>query len=149
MKEVNKGGKPKIKQYQYSGAEENYRFLRVYESGTEVFEKYFDLKKGSLYNTNAPYRELPDGTYISSHRIGRDGLKKAIRRYEDPTCTKRNDDKPIEIFNYFGEKVGEVSNVRVLKAVMESKWEQSHHHIYDGRKKPWWGRLSYKFKKKK
>lgn len=135
-------GKEKQKQYQYSS---EYKYLRSYDTLKEVFEKYFDGKVGKLYEYNRPYKELPDGTFISYFRIGRAGLKEAIRRHEDPTCYKRIDDKKIEIYNFFGEKVGEVDNVRVLKAIMSSSFDQANSGLYKSSKKAWWGNLTYKF----
>lgn len=117
-------GRPKIKVFQYSDSASGHKYLRSYESIAEVFEKYYDGKVGKLLEENSPYKELPDGTYVCFERLGRLGLQKAIRRREDPTCNKRNDDKPIEIYNYFGEKVGEIVNVRVLLAITGASEDQ-------------------------
>ena len=63
-------GRPRIKVYQY---DKNFKYLRSYESQSEIFNKYFDGKKGELFH-NKEYRELPDGTFVSDYRIGRAGL---------------------------------------------------------------------------
>lgn len=102
-------GRAKQKQYQYS---ETLHYLRSYESQSEVFEKYYDSKKGELYPTNIGYKELPDGTYITPER-GRDRLRKLIDIANDPLCGNRADDKEIYVYNRLGEVVATYKNIRV------------------------------------
>lgn len=107
-------GKPKIPLYHYDNYGTKHKYLGKFESQSEVFKKYFNGKKGNLFHQNPVYRELSDGTFITKEPIGRNGLQRAIKRYEDPCVYTRNDDKEIEIINSIGEVVGCVSNVRVL-----------------------------------
>lgn len=111
-------GREKQTVYQYADATENYRYIRSYESKREVFVKYFDGKIGELFH-NGAYKRLPDGTIVTNKKLGRVGLVKLIREKEDPTIFKRNDDKPIYIFNGKQELVGTISNIRVLEAILE------------------------------
>lgn len=114
-------GKPKQKQYQYSSKEDGFKYIRSYESATEVFNKYYNGKKGELYHNNKPYKELPDGTFIAPNRIGREGLRYCTRIFECPLVGDRKGDKVIEMYNILGEKIGEIKNRRVLEAIMGNK----------------------------
>lgn len=141
-------GREKQKQHQYSDAESGHKYLRSYESASEVFEKYYDGKKGELYIGNKPYKELPDGTFVSYYRIGRQGLHESIRNNTDPTIYKRNDDKPVLIYNGLGELVGEVANIRILEAITETNRNAINSTMfYTKKNKTNFGNLRYEYKK--
>lgn len=140
-------GLAKQKQYQYSDAESGHKYLRSYDSMREVFIKYYDCKIGRLYTDNKPYKELPDGTFVSDNRIGREGLRRAIRIAEDPTIYKRNDDKPVCIYNAIGELVGEVANRRILEAITNTTIASISAKIVNDKKNPNFGTLRYQYKK--
>lgn len=105
-------GLEKIPLYQY---DENGKYIRSYESYSEVFEKYFDNKKGRLFEDNKEYRELPDGTFIAKYRIGRAKLLKLKKIYNCVFCSKNITDKKISAYNLLGVKVAEFENMRVLQ----------------------------------
>lgn len=140
-------GLDKQKQYQYSDAESGHKYLRSYESAKEVFEKYYDGKSGKLYEDNKPYKELPDGTFVSNYRIGRVGLSYAIRLAEDPTLYKRNDDKKILIYNSISELVGEVANRRILEAITNTTINAINIKIVKKTINTHWGKLNYQYEK--
>lgn len=140
-------GLAKQKQYQYSDAESGHKYLRSYDSMTEVFEKYYDGKVGRLYEDNKPYKEMPDGTFVSHYRIGREGLRRAIRLVEDPTLYKRNDDKPIYIYNSLGELVGEVANRRILEAITNTTINAINIKMVYTCETTHFGKLRYQYKK--
>ena len=60
---------------------------------------YFEGKKGRLFEDGWDYKRLPDGSYVTKDKVGKEGLRQLIRITEDPTIYKRNDDKEIEISN--------------------------------------------------
>jgi len=103
-------GRLKLKLYQYAA---DYSYLRSYESMSEVFDKYYDGKKGNLFYDNKDYRELPDGTFICKYRMGRLGLRVQVMIDKDPYCKEYKGDFPIEVFNRKGVKVAEFNSIRV------------------------------------
>ena len=108
---VYRGGKPRLKIYQYDS---DFKYMRAYDTQTEVFDKYYGKGiKGRLF-TNEHYKALPDGTYVSTYRIGRKGLEYWTRVYTSVYCTKYKGDKPFSAYNFLGEKVATFSNVRVF-----------------------------------
>lgn len=111
-------GRPKIKLYHYDTKENGYKFLGIFESQVEVFHMYYPSGgKGKLFTSNPEYRELPDGTYVTKERAGRNVIPNLVRKYTDPLNWKKDGDKVIELFNDLGEKIGEVANHRVLEAL--------------------------------
>lgn len=140
----------KIKQYQYSSIDDGCKYLRTYESITEIHKEYYDGRKYPLYQLNDFYHELPNGTYISDFRIGRDRLIKEIRRTNDPTCYKRSDDKVIKIYNSMGEFVGYVKNKRIAEAFINTKLGTLNNRLHIGKKGTMnFGNLNFIYNEKK
>lgn len=104
-------GKPKVKIYQYSS---EFKYMRSYESQSEVFNKYYDGKKGDLFQ-NKQYKELPDGTFVSWYKIGREGLRRHTRIDNCPFCTKNITDRSFSAYNLKGEKIATFSSIRVFQ----------------------------------
>lgn len=102
-------GRPKVKIYQYDA---DFKYLGSYDTQNEVFEKYFNGKKGRLFH-NPHYRELPDGTFVSTYRIGREGLLKWVAIQNDVLCRQREDYFPICFYNLRGEKIASFSSIRI------------------------------------
>ena len=100
-------GRPKVKVYQYNNIGE---YMREYETMSEVFNKYFDGKKGDLFH-GKEYRELPDGTFVSYYRIGREGLRQQRRIDENKYCFDQATHKPFSIYNLKGEKISSFKSV--------------------------------------
>lgn len=123
-------GRPKRRIYQYSN---DYKYMRFYETQMEVFNKYYDGKKGDLFQ-NKNYKELPDGTYVSWYKIGRVGLKYHIRRDNCPFITKNKTDRPFAAFNMDGEKVARFENIRVFKALTGGRASEVYNSLLYGRK---------------
>ena len=82
-------GKPKQKQYQYSSLEDGLKFLRTFDSRQQVCDLYYDGAKMPFYQDGNIYYKLPNDTYICKERLGREGLRKAIRKWEDPNIYYR------------------------------------------------------------
>lgn len=106
-------GRPRLKLYQYDA---EFKYLRSYETQSEVFDKYYDGKKGELFR-GKEYKELPDGTYIAAYRIGRTGLAYWTRVYNCVYCSKNITDKPFSAYNHEGNKVASFANSRVFTAM--------------------------------
>ena len=134
-------GLEKIPLYQY---DEKGKYLRSYESHLQVFDKYFDTKKGRLFMDNKEYRELPDGTFIAKYRIGRARLLKLKKIYDCVFCSKNITDKKISAYNLLGDKVAEFENIRVLKELTGISYNTVMHSINSDKGTPH-NNLRYKF----
>ena len=141
---IVKGGRKTRPVYHYDTAENGYKYLGQFSGVREVFKMYFDGKVGRLVHIGWKYRKLPDGTYVSFERIGRDGLIKAIREQTDPTIVKRNGDREIELVNGKGEVVGVLANVRILESILSDEQSGIKSSLYDNRK-PHFGSLSARY----
>ena len=104
-------GKPKLKIYQYSS---EYKYLRAFETQSEVFDKYYEGKKGRLF-TNPDFRELPDGTFVSPYRIGRDRLRQLVIIDNDPLCQINAKDKSVAFINRKNKTIATFSSIRVAE----------------------------------
>lgn len=103
-------GKEKQPQYQYDTKENDYKYLRKFDSLSEVF-KVFGKTKGNFYE-GREYRVMENGTIVSNYRIGRDKLRKLERIRNCKLCTKNEpNSKEIEVFNLRGEKVAEFKSL--------------------------------------
>lgn len=134
--------------YHYDTAENGHKYLGQFVSAAEVLKMYFDRKVGALVHAGWRYRKLPDGTYVSFERIGRNGLIKATREQTDPTIIKRNGDREIELVNGKGEVVGVLANVRILESILSDEQSGIKSSLYDNRK-PRFGSLSARYIYKK
>ena len=101
-------GRSKTPVYQYDAEG---KYLQTFETRNAVFQKYYDGKKGDLF-PNGVYKPLPDGTYVTKERIGRDGLLKAIAIENDPLCDEKKD-VPIAFYNRTGKKIAVFSSLHV------------------------------------
>lgn len=142
-------GRKPLPVFHYDTEENNFKYLGKFESRAEVFKMYSGGKKGRLFEEGYEYKKLSDGTYVTKERIGREGLRKIIRLTEDPTIYKRKNDQEIEIYNYAGELVGVVANVRILESIRNSAFGTVQHSLFtDGKDSPHFNNLSYKYKRK-
>lgn len=101
-------GRPKLKLYHYDN---EYKYIKTFETQMQVFNEYFDGKKGQLFN-NPDFRKLPDGTFVSPYRVGRDKLRKVIKIANDPLCAKNAKDKPIIFYNRKMEQIASFNCIR-------------------------------------
>lgn len=140
-------GRPRLKIYQY---DKDFKYMRSYESQVEIFNKYYDGKKGELFR-NKEYKELPDGTYVATYRIGRDGLKYWSKIYNSVYCSKNITDKPFSAYNYLGEKVATFANVRVYSAITNQNSNIIQCRLHENRKsfESSWDGLTYKYDEQK
>lgn len=149
------GGKKELPVFHYESEDKGFKYLGKFASRAEVFKMYFDGKYGRLFEEGWDYKRLPDGSYVTRDKVGKEGLRHLIRITEDPTIYKRRDDKLIEITNHIGEVVGTVSNIRVLESIVNSDMSTIRASIrasakeYSRRYKLYssWGNLIYKFKR--
>ena len=98
-------GHEKIKMYQYDS---NGKYMRSYESQSEVRKIYFKHIKGKrpLLHRGNKYESLPDGTFISNKRIGRNEILKLERIKNCPLCRKQIKERPFSAYNLLGNKIG-------------------------------------------
>lgn len=115
-------GRPKLKMYQYSSEG---LYMRSYETQMEIFDKYYDGKKGELF-MNKQYRELPDGTYVSWYRIGQKGLQRQIRIDNDIYCKHYKDDRPLSVYNILGEKIASFNSIRTCANMTGIRYSNIH-----------------------
>ncbi len=118
-------GRPRLKLYQY---DEKGAFIRAYETQMEVFNKYYDGKKGELF-LGKDFRELPDGTYICTYQIGRK-LVKEIKIDKNIFCSKRIDDKPVSVYNLRGEKIATFANIRACTEMVKLDYTTIQNRLY-------------------
>ena len=139
-------GREKKPIYQYS---EDGKFLQEYESITQLREKY-KITKGNMFGQGEyerNYRKLPDGTYISTERLGRDGVKKIVRIDSCEFCTtKYKTSKIVEVYNLLGEKLAEFNSLATL-CKMTNKPQATLFHRGKNQSKTTADNLIYKFKK--
>lgn len=110
-------GRAKQPTYQYSAEG---KFLKKWECQADVRAYYFkgDVGKRPFYFNNktqkydANYQKLPDGTYISNYRIGRNNLLKQLRVDNCKFCKHNIRERGIEVFNLLNEKVAEFSSLK-------------------------------------
>lgn len=112
IEKLKKSGKPEIPVYHY-GPPPLHPFLTKFDSYTQA-RNYFGLKPGSLFSTGDTFREMADGTFITKERIGRGGIIKARFIHNSVFCKKLPGDKPVEVLNALGEKIGEFRSLREL-----------------------------------
>lgn len=99
-------GRKPIKVYQYDN---NGKFLKVYNSISEVRSEYFseDIGKRPIFGSkdyNKDYTFLDDNTLIALNRIGRDAVKLLFKIRDSKYIPKRKIKKQeIECYNLEGE----------------------------------------------
>lgn len=112
MKDKRQGGKPDVPIHVYDS---DYKYLYSFANQTEAF-LYYGLKKGNLFNGKS-FRLMPDGHYITKERLGRVGLARAVNIDSCKFCKTLPSDKPVEIYNRVGEKIGEFRSFRELAEI--------------------------------
>ena len=117
-------GRPKTPVYQYDA---NGKYLQTFESRNAVFDKYYDGKKGNLF-PNGIYKLLPDGTYATKERLGREGLRKAKKIMEDPFCDVKPF-KPVGMYNLKNEKIAVFSSVYIASLVTGINYSTIHNGL--------------------
>lgn len=90
-------------------------------------EKYFGLTKGNLFTGNDSFREMDCGWYISNKKMTANELKEAIFFHNSKFCKKISTDKPIEIYNALGEKIGEFRSFRELTEIGKIPYGTLYH----------------------
>lgn len=122
-------GKEKVKLYHY---DKNGKFLKEYESQAELRNKYYSNIKGKrpLFRTKRSeynYDILPDGSFYSTYRIGRDKLlqyEKIINsKFVD---TLHRDDKIVIVYNILGLEIARFKNMQIASLMTNIRVS----HIY-------------------
>lgn len=110
-------GLEKIKLYHYDA---NGNFLKTYNSCAELREEHFPVEPGKrpLFNNKRwelfKYDILPDNSFYSDFRIGRDRLFKNERIFNSKLCVNNSTDNiPVEAYNLQHEKIGEFKSVYI------------------------------------
>lgn len=111
-------GRPEKPAYQYTAEG---KFVKKWNNHSEMRKHYFsdEVGKRPFYYNNrtgkydGSYSCLPDGTYISHYRIGRDKLMEQVKIDKCTFCRHNSKEKALEVFNLIGEKMAEFSSVKV------------------------------------
>lgn len=111
-------GREKVKMYQYDSKG---KYLRSYESLQEVRDEYYSLDKGKkpLLLRGYKYGVLPDDTYISNYKIGRDELLRQERVRNCPFCHKDKRSKKFSVYNLVGERIAGFSSIFVASKLLD------------------------------
>ena len=90
---------------------------RHYYNKQEGKKPFFQDAKGGY---TAKYNELPDGTYRTKSRIGREGLLKLLK-WDKGICCKdcAEEKKVVEIYNLKGKKVANFRNPYVASQLLQ------------------------------
>lgn len=110
--EIKKGGRPDVPIHVYDS---NYKYLYSFANQSEC-TRYYNISKGNLFSGKS-FRLMPDGHYITKDRIGRVGLMRAVNIDGCKFCKTLPSDKPVEIFNRLGDKIGEFRSFRELSEI--------------------------------
>lgn len=108
----NRGGRPGKPIHVY---DEKYNYLYSFANQSEAF-KCYNLKEGNLFGGKI-FRLMPNGHYITKERLGRVGLARAVNIDACKFCKTFPSDKPVEIYNRVGEKIGEFRSFRELAEI--------------------------------
>jgi len=110
-------GRPKQKCYQYDSSG---KFIKVYDSNAEVLGKYFSHIKGKRplfisYTKEKIYRKdyivLPDNTFLTKARIGREGIRDIKKRIGNPFLKPSN--TVIDVYNLDNELVASFNGLNI------------------------------------
>lgn len=133
-------GHEKIKLYHYDN---NGKFLKEFESISDLRKKYFNKELGKrplcrskrweLFN----YDVLPDNTYYSNYRIGREKLLKLERVVNSPYCFNQATDKiEVEMYNLLNEKIALFKNIHIASLVTKLSKTTIYHSCNEGKNMP-------------
>lgn len=105
-------GREKIKVYQY---DREGKFLASYQSLAEVRATYYSEVKGKLplFRNEADYHLLPDNSILFKTRTYRDDVVTMIHRIENLLIFKKEDVRPVDVFNMDGEWIATFVNMKV------------------------------------
>lgn len=119
-------GRPKQKSYQYDS---NGKFIREFESIKEVQNIFYPNTKGIKnvflnYTGNRKYEResilLTSGDLLTKTRIGRDAVKKEIKKIKSPFTNVSNSEKVIEVYNLDNQKIAEFKGFYVLTKMIKT-----------------------------
>lgn len=114
-------GRAPIKVYQYDA---NGKYMKEWACTNDVRRAYYPDDKGRrplFEESRAPYKgkpypkkeyhNLPDGTFVSKYRIGRDRIIQLERIANSPYCYQDNSkSKVVEVYNMEGKKIANFRN---------------------------------------
>jgi len=104
-------GRPKIALYHYTAEGKR---LGEFECIADVRRKYYGERKGKLPIEFNEYdlHTLPDNTIVSTKKVGREYIKKAIKFANCPYCStnKKRYQRPVYVYNLKGELIAKYKN---------------------------------------
>lgn len=137
-------GRKKVKMYQYDS---NGKYMRSYESQSEVREIYFKHIKGKrpLLHRSNRYELLPDGTFISNERIGRDEILRLEKVKNCPFCRKQILEKSFSVYNLLGNKIGTFYSQGNASKLLNIKPDIINYRLNHGKEIPKIDNLIFKY----
>ncbi len=117
-------GRAPIKVYQYDA---NGKFMKEWACTNDVRRAYYPNVNGKMPffpdgrgTYNAEYHELPDGSYVSKYRIGRERLLKLVKRDRSRFCKDCAEERNVvEVYNLNGTKVANFRNPYVASLLLQ------------------------------
>lgn len=118
-------GRPKMKMYEYDN---NGKFIQIYETQQDVFNKYYKGRKRPLLREGKEYGILPNGHYICDKQIGRDRIQK-IQRIEGSKYVARASEKkrPVAVYNLAGEKIATFRSIYMASVLTNIDYTSIQH----------------------
>lgn len=131
-------GKPKQKAYHYDN---DGKFIKEYSCMEEIRKEYYSSDKGKrpLFVTNAKipngtykvitkdYLKLPDNTFATKERIGREGIRKINKRINNPFIN--NENKYFDILNLDNEVIASFNNIKVAAVLLNKSVSNIHSRL--------------------
>lgn len=133
-------GREKQKLYHY---DKNGNFIKVFDSHQDLRKEYFQYieNKRPLFNNKRwkifKYDKLPDETFYSNYRIGRDNLLKNERIFNSKLCVNNSkDEKVVEMYNLENVKIAEFKSSYIASIVTGIDLATIQRAVLQGKKKP-------------
>jgi len=134
------GGQEKIKLYHYDS---NGKFIKEFDCMSDLRKEYFSQdigkrplcrsKRWQLFN----YDILPDNTYYSNYRIGRDKLLKLERVVNSSYCVNNTTDNTIvKMYNLLNEEVATFKNIHIASLATKIPQSTIYYSCNEGKGMP-------------
>lgn len=134
------GGREKIKLYHYDN---NGKFIKEFDCISDLRKEYFyqDEGKRPLFNNKKwklfSYDVLPDNTYYSNYRIGRERLLKLERIANSLYCVNNcTDNTPVKMYNLLHEEVATFKNCYIASLATNINQSSIYHDCNNGKGMP-------------
>ena len=137
-------GKEKVKVYQYN---KDGKFIKEWDSQTELRSKYYSKNKGKYPIFRKDFRPkdlvefnisiLPDETLVSDEKIGRIGILKFIKRYENSYINRqarsgKYSDNRINIYDLDNNKIAEFKDIDICSKLTGQTYNKVYNKLCRG-----------------